>query len=414
MNKKQSLALYAKGKDAWNVWANDILAKKVELEQNKQWQINTSKEEINQATKDWIEDSSVDFSEHIFKENVNFSNFIFPHFVSFNKTTFSGHTWFENVVFNGDVGFYNTTLDGDAGFHSAEFNGDAWFDNATFRGDMWFNNVTFRGIARFNQILCEGSASFQKTQFEKEIFFIAMRGQRFFSFKAASFYFTPDFNQAHFTEAPQLDDTDFSKALNHNQSEKKDDLSSCWRSLKRLAIQGHDHERELIFFAEEIKSQRGIQDRAFPNLENFLNKKPVWSGCTRYWFGYFYQYLSNFGRSVMRPLLWWLILNTIFYIFYLEYPVEDKSTLTHDDPIVQCNRSEAAIYLSARSALPFLPTTTYSENINRSYTCLYGRNSDGKANIPNTTVLISIIQTILSTILIFLSLLALRNYFRIK
>ena len=90
------------------------------------------------------------------------------------------------------------------------------------------------------------------------------------------------------------------------------------------------------------------------------------------------------------------------------------STLTHDDSIAQCDRLESAIYLSARSALPFLPVTTYSENINRSYACLYGKNCDEEANIPIVVVFLSIAQTILSTILIFLLLLALRNHFKIK
>jgi len=88
MTKNESLALYEKGAEAWNIWANDILAKKAELEENKQWKINELKEACNQATKDWMDDSSVDFSEHIFKEIAEFSDFIFPYYVSFNKVTF--------------------------------------------------------------------------------------------------------------------------------------------------------------------------------------------------------------------------------------------------------------------------------------------------------------------------------------
>ena len=32
MNKEESLALYEKGMEAWNAWANDMLAKKAALE----------------------------------------------------------------------------------------------------------------------------------------------------------------------------------------------------------------------------------------------------------------------------------------------------------------------------------------------------------------------------------------------
>ncbi len=210
-------------------------------------------------------------------------------------------------------------------------------------------------------------------------------------------------------EAPQFDDADFSKALSHSPPQGEENFSSRWRALKRLAVQGHDHERELIFFAAEIKSQRGIQDKAFPNPANYFDNEPVWPGGTRYWFGYLYQYSSDFGRSVMRPLFWLLIFGFLFYWVYLGYSIDPKHQET-----TPCDHSEAAIYLSVRSASPFLPATGYSENLNRSYACLYGRNSDGKENIPNAIVFISIFQTILSTILIFLLLLALRNHFRIK
>lgn len=484
MNKEESLALYEKGVEAWNIWANDMLAKKEELVLSNLWQINHVTQGANQATKDWMDNSSVSFTRHSFNENVNFSHFIFPYSVhfngvvfsrlaDFNDVTFSHNASFGKAIFSGDARFNSvtfsdnalfcyikfsgnvqfggakfnsratfreSTFNGNALFGSAKFSdevsfsdakfgiytsfrgsifiGNAWFDNAIFSNEVYFENASFSGNARFTRTLFEGFTSFNETSFENRSSFIAIKGQSYFSFKDATFHLVPDFTQAHFIEAPQFDDSDFSKALNHKQSKRGDNLSSYWRSLKRLAIQGHDHERELIFFAEEIKSQRGIQDKALPNPLNYLSNKLVWQGGTRYWFGYLYQYLSDFGRSVMRPLLWLLILGVLFYIFYLKYPIEDNPTLTHDDPITQltisCERSEAAIYLSARSALPFLPANSYSEKTNRSYECLYGKNSEGKANKPNVAVFFSIAQTILSTILIFLSLLALRNHFRIK
>lgn len=38
MNKEESLALYAKGHDAWNAWAQDMLDKKAELEGAGKWE----------------------------------------------------------------------------------------------------------------------------------------------------------------------------------------------------------------------------------------------------------------------------------------------------------------------------------------------------------------------------------------
>ncbi len=147
------------------------------------------------------------------------------------------------------------------------------------------------------------------------------------------------------------------------------------------------------------------------NSETLVNNNndTLWPGGSRYWFGYFYQWLSDFGRSVMWPFFWLLVFGFLFQVIYLKCSIDAESQET-----VSGDRTEAALYLSVRNALPFLPATGYSENLSRSYACLYGKHSDGKENIPNAIVFISIVQTIFSTILIFLLLLALRNHFRIK
>jgi len=411
MSEKKSMALYKKGVEAWNIWANDMLAKKAKLVEDKQWQITASGDGANKETKEWIAESEVDFSNCVFGGHNNFKDFIFPNKVKFIRTTFKNDVNFEEAKFRGEASFYNAKFYGNAWLKKVIFSNNAVFDKVEFSGYARFHEAIFNGDALFDQISFKGFADFSGTQFKNEISFIAIHGNGYFSFKNTKFYLVPDFNQAHFTEAPQFDNSDFSKAINSSQSEHEDNVSSKWRSLKRLANQGHDHERELLFFAEEIKSQRGKPDKAIPCLFNFFNEKPVWPGGTRCLFGYFYQWLSDFGRSVIRPFIGLMFLGYLSYLLYLNYPIENKPTPACNDSITL---SEAAIYLSARSALPFLPATSYSENINQSYARLYGKKCGGKANVPNTIVLISIIQTIFSTILIFLLLLALRNHFKIK
>lgn len=440
MNKEESLALYAKGREAWNAWANDMLAKKAALEKDGQWQTDQSGHGVNQETKVWIDNSSVNFCGHTFKESVDFSDFIFPYSGNFDWLTFSGHAIFQNATFGGDTTFMNATFSHFTNFMFSTFNGSAMFFaaifshhalfncakfgsvavflNATFSDRVMFKKAIFRRNAPFDKAkftenvdfdgaLFENSASFIDTSFERNSSFVAIEGKGHFSFQNTEFHLAPDFSQAHFTEAPQFDDSDFSKAL---QSEGN--FSSSWRSLKRLAIQGHDHERELIFFAAEIKSQRGIQDKALPNPIDYIknnNNDAFWPGGARYWLGYFYEYSSDFGRSVMRPFLWLLVFGFLFQVIYLKYSIDSEPPES-----ISCDRSEAATYLSVRSALPFLPSAIYPENLNRNYECLYGKKSDGKENIPSVIVFITIFQAILSTILIFLLLLALRNHFRIK
>ena len=254
------------------------------------------------------------------------------------------------------LGLKNTQFSNYTGFFGVEFIGSARFHYAIFSGKAFFDQSIFKA-----------SVDFSDTNFKNKISFLAIEGNSFFSFKDTRFFFVPDFNQAHFKEAPQFDISSFYKANSNNQSDTNDinHISSKWRSLKRLAIQAHDHKSELSFFAEELKSQRGIQDKALPNPLNSFTKEPVWQGGTRYWLGYFYQYLSDFGRSVMWPFFWLLILGLLFYIFFLKYTIEDKPTPTHNDPVTQvtvsCDRSEAAIYLSVRNSLPFLPISSFQK-----------------------------------------------------
>ncbi len=83
-------------------------------------------------------------------------------------------------------------------------------------------------------------------------------------------------------------------------------IPARWRALKRLAIQGHDTERELEFHARELRSQRFTEDWPLP-LAFWRGR--AWAGLFRFWFGYFYQWFSDFGRSLARPLIAsWVVL----------------------------------------------------------------------------------------------------------
>src|SRR5690606_20606542 len=97
------------------------------------------------------------------------------------------------------------------------FNRNAKFECAEFNGNARFHNTTFSEDMLFDQILFKGFADFSSAYFKKKNSFIAIHGNGYFSFKDTRFYFVPDFYQAHFIEAPQFDDSDFSKAIANRQ-----------------------------------------------------------------------------------------------------------------------------------------------------------------------------------------------------
>lgn len=554
MNKKESLELYTQGVDAWNSWAEEMLAQRESLIETGKWMSEAvSPEETsawervveldvigsNRPTQDWLEAAKTDFCSHVFHRGTDFTNFKFPSVADFRSTVFKdrvlfekarfmGHTrfdgasfksdvqfrqatfttnaWFERasfnegahfpvVTFSSNVAFDNATFagvahfsrvafaadvwfegalfedkalftqsrfNGDARFKGASFNGDAhfreslfkgtakfeqakfnclawfdgasftsdadfnavvfggrgWFTKATFASGAWFHEATFINDARFHHAIFEDYAFFYRTIFKKESLFCGIKGQGLFSFEDATFYSVPDFSQAHFSEAPQLDDIHW---LRGSQSPNvNDELPGRWRALKRLAIQAHDHERELVFLAEEIKSLRGVEDWLLPNPLSFRKGEPIcWPGGGRYWAGLFYQWFSDFGRSTWRPFLCWLVVTILSALFYFHYSAalnlsnSSETTLAIAAPI--CDPPIDALYLAVHHGL-VISGLGHAEKLPQSYACLYG--NSGKYQLvpimPTMVVFVGIAQTILSAVLIFLFLLALRNYFRIK
>ena len=198
----------------------------------------------------------------------------------------------------------------------------------------------------------------------------------------------PDFQQATFVEAPRLDNVKIGPQLSRWDKLKafftKGDLEKegRWRALKRLAEQGKDHVSERRFFKEEVLARRRITDK--------------WCHAP-FWFGIFYQLLSNFGLSLSRPLIAWFIVLLGFAYAY-----------GGDEPW------QTAFLLSLHKGLPAL--SSFSGGLPGLYARLYGVASCDpfQPTVPDSVVVLGIIQTLFSVVLIFLFLLAVRNHFRIR
>ncbi|MDP2620105.1 MAG: pentapeptide repeat-containing protein [Hyphomicrobiales bacterium] len=363
----------------------------------------------------------------------------------FYKARFSGHAGFDQAQFSRNAVFRDAKFEGITYFSEAQFSGKTEFQEAKFSGNAGFREAQFSGHASFAQANFEGATSFDNADFAKDAGFGAVRGETAFSLAGAHFRQVPDFIQAHFEEAPRLDFVTLDPKVEPGSLwrsmlrvftpdvEEARDLSARYRALKRLAIQGHDHEREQMFFKGELRARRGGEDRVLS-----------W----RLWFGFFYELLSDFGGSVIRPLLWWGAATGGFAWLYLEkhfaahnpaYPVGVAGWLSASlkswtaavpgkppqpdwlVPDLACLAGDqghplsAAILLSAKKGLLVLGFVA-PEKLNQAYACLYGVVSgDNPAPaIPDAVAFAGIGQTLISAVLIFLMLLAIRNHFRIK
>ena len=307
--------------------------------------------------------------------------------VGFRSATFTGDAHFQSAAFTGDAHFESVAFSADAFFRSASFSGDAYFHSATFSGTADFESGIFAGDAHFNETKFLGTGNFGGANFSSDAFFLdtkffksaflglarfqqfasferahflqnadfgAIGGERAFTLAGAVFEAVPDFIQAHFEEAPRLDNlkvhgrwvrrhgAERTQAKSEWRNrwhaarhlggrlrtwpmraangawrrvwEGNPDIPARWRALKRLAIQGHDTERELEFHAREMQSQRFEDDWPLP----FRFWSPAsWAGALRFWAGLVYGFFSDYGRSITRPLLFWLATAGLFAMYFL-------------------------------------------------------------------------------------------------
>lgn len=473
MNREETLALYAQGKDAWNAWANAMLAEKKRLEESGEWK---SKED------QWQEDAIADFSRQQF-DDADFSGFVFPDSCLFYRASFSHEAAFAFTVFYGFATFAHVLFYDAASFDNAIFFDFSEFGDTTFYKEACFWDVSFVDVhfggAKFLESVCfswcqfvdksdedrdaVGRAIFNNAVFEFDVTFdnavfhaasfYAINSKAGFDLSDATFKEVPDFIQAHFLEAPRLDNVSIpepagghypacpgnppwiarikramtqgedapptpscqrrlassdeespsprpSPLKGEGEEAHNNNLTARYRALKRMAIQAHDHKREQDFFAAELKSMRGTEH--FPFGKNW-----GW-----YWAGRFYEVLSDFGRSPRRVLGWMSVSSVLYADAYL---------LMAQNPFHCGFGTSRPVWAAVQLSLgkTFFPFGNVLEGSSHFAACLFGTEQEFGSGrpvpiIPDWFPLVSLTQSLFSLLLIFLLLLAVRAHFRVK
>ena len=231
----------------------------------------------NAVSKDWLLESTADFSEFVFSGFANFTGFVFPGVALFGDNTLvvDNRSPFRSTIFHEEVRFRFTV-----------FCLDAIFDCVTFLEKSRFSSAVFRGDASFGEALFEKSASFYNAKFEKEVWFGQTRflsystfakarfrsspafpgitSRSSFDLTYAAFEVLPDFTQANFSETPRLDSLilewrvepgGFFRSLFIPLGNAAN-VAAKYRALRRLALQGHDYENESMAFKGEVRARR--------------------------------------------------------------------------------------------------------------------------------------------------------------
>lgn len=437
----------------WNTWAQELLERQAHLKRTSQWAAEyiTSVDPwtankwyayrevgTNEPTIEWLRQARADFSELRFTPKdlnaparlvqeestrelqvvdvaqlINFSGFIFPSVVDFFSSEFLADVSFRATTFRSTAGFRYTTFANFVSFSRSEFLGAAWFARMSFKEVALFSMANFRNLARFATVTFEDDALFQSTEFhdkayffqnnfvrradfkeavfKDDVYFQASKSESHFSLSGASFKKLPGFNQTSFQQAPDLDDVYFPRPPFWKIGDRR--LVAGYRAMRRLAIQGHDYDREQMAFVGELRSRRWTTDRWYqPAL----------------WLGYIYDAVSDSGRSIARPFITWLVSIVIFGLVYWQMSGRIKNcSAAPDHPLIQ------AMLLSLKNALVGL-STSRDPRFLAAYDCLYGP-PNTQAPIPISVTIIEMVAQIpASASLIFLFLLGVRNRFKIK
>lgn len=546
---------FKQGSVVWNKWANDMLARKSELEKAGKWSwnqkyqyfwdiiISDNFEISSEEMRVWIKEASVDFSnlnskefisndkfktqdiincrDYIFPGPVNFRSTVFDHPASFEGARFLEEVDFHGATFKNNVVFINVYCYGIAAFTKAVFNGKGIFNkskfynhtvfqevvgeklldftNTHFMSEADFNSMKFQAegnfykakfynVANFRLVRFYESVMLDKVEFRGVVDFSGMISKGLFSMGSAIYTNTiPNFTQANFVEIPRLDNIKilpspsykkielpskkllgaynwqkyfwnkklisywngiisrcvykftqttlptiiyFSESIKHIWSKftnfrRNPDEEAHYRALKRLAIQAHDHENEMKFFAGEVRARRHLTDYA-----NFLTHD--FAGSMRYWAGVLYELFSDFGRSFIRPIIWWSACLWLFANLTLSGAglVNDKKC--HNSTITP---NQAAYTIGLKNSLLILGLNK-TNIVKQAEQCLYGINKNKnatnklskhnpkikrtyqakttKTDIPFKAMVQGILHSGLSILFIFLFLLAIRNQFKIK
>lgn len=429
------------------------------------------------------------FKEVNFFQKADFREITFKDGVNFTDASFKKKVNFSSAVFKNEADFSSSKFEGDAEFFDTEFHWSAQFHNSIFQKDANFYLSSFFHWVNFRQVDFERHANFSEAKFKCSADFQAILSKRAFSLRDTIFTSNiPNFIQANFAESPRLDHVKvlpapkyklapkisgalqwqryfwpkkftsyllrivrrlplklsyliyfplhhIYKIVRHSciqffNTRRNPDEEAHYRALKRLAIQAHDHENEMKFFAGEIRARRHVTDFA-----NFLTHD--FASSMRYWAGVAYELFSDFGRSFIRPTLWWFACLWLFANLTLSGAGLLDETKCHNS---QLTPKEAATTIGLKNSLLILGLTK-TNIVKQAELCLYGANKNGevarnpkpydpkikrsyqakstkveatKTDIPFKAAVQGIAHSLLSLLFIFLLLLAIRNQFKIK
>ncbi len=389
------------------------------------------------------------FADAELADEARFSEVRFDGDTSFERIRFEGGALFRDARFSGNCAFDAAKFGARASFRACRFSAPASFANTRFKSEADLSNAKFARL-RFHAARFRGPVTFEGAAFGDEADFSRLRADGTLTLSAAEFARAPDFLNTHIGQPPRLETMRIKAPMRRfrrwGEGERdprqwpfrlmkvaRDGLEAArFRQLRHMARAGLDHEREGAFYAQELRASR------------FWRHKPLGRGAGRFWLGWLYGGIADFGRSALRPVLLWAVTTFVFALVYLGLrqtpePVtgEARFPAWPEAPSFQSilewlsgagewafqavvnlyatggcvtgggSASAEALYLSFKNSLFFLPWESPLA-AQRVYGCLYGL-EDGAHVVPLAASVAALVQNVIGLVLVVLAALALRN-----
>ncbi|WP_428554391.1 pentapeptide repeat-containing protein [Pseudomonas edaphica] len=415
ISKTGCLNLAKKGARIWNAWREKFPAR-----------LYGHYDYINIA-----DFSETDFCglQWAFGGEIYFNNFNFGPGANFNNAKFPRHTMFDDAIFGESSDFSNVTIDARSSFKNTKFSRytqlkslylEDWidFDYAEFEGDNDFSGSSFGECTRFNGAKFGPNINFSDCTFRQAVCFESIQDttkdavawtpydptSKTFnwisferclfngpvSFKNREFRDTALFDGARFKHTPVF----FGCTLHQDMSFKDVKFPQTTGENSRIRIY-----RNLRLSFSQLQAAQ--EEQHFFQLEMAENRHSLTG--QRRWLFYAYELLSNYGSSLSRPAIAYLLSVIFFSCAYAAL-----SWATHCLPdSQQCSFNLAGIEFFLLQAIP-LPGLEKMADPIRSILIA----NDGIISLLATILMI--LQKSVSLLLIFFIGLALRNMFRIK
>ena len=375
--------------------------------------------------------SKASFSNTTFNKPMDFSQAEFPGEINFDKAIFNESANFSHTTFVGDAYFGDMEVKSGIDFSSCEFKGATNFTGAKFSQKTNFESAIFEGKTKFIEAEFGMENNFEYTTFTENTYFngITASEAHFFSFRGATFGKTfsiksderigcvIDFIDTQAKYSLHLGDIACTFRREHKwltnrkwlscilkcllsgfqTPEDSDDISRL-RKLKKVAQEEKDHLRALDYKVQEMQAKRwhdiaGEQTSSLLKLAKTLPEFVFWS-------------LSCYGRSLFMPAFWLLsmalLMGEVYYCLSSGHATTDhpqEQGISLNEPI---DRWDAYGY-SASQIFPWI-------SIARDQQKLFREEIKDSSSVTFIKAL-SYIQTLGSTLLLFLLGLGARNRF---